>query len=79
MKIELDDKTIEKLASRIVEMSKETDEKELISTIEAARLLRVSPDRMRKIKDKYPHIKVGQNGQSRILFYKSGFEHITKP
>ena len=39
MKIELDDKTIEKLARRVVEIQKErTNEKELITTMEAAKI-----------------------------------------
>ena len=80
MKIELDDKTIEKLARRVVEIQKErTNEKELITTMEAAKILRVSPDRMRHLKNKFPHVKVGDNEKGRLMFYRSGVENYINP
>ena len=83
MKIELDDKSIDKIARRIVELQKKSSGEigpdELISTQKAARLLRVSPDRIRHLKHKFPHVKVGGKERGRLLFYKSGVAEYLKP
>lgn len=38
---------------------------------EAAKILHVSKDHMRRIKDRFPHIKAGDSKQGRILFVRS--------
>lgn len=41
---------------------------EMVSVKEAAHILGITPNHMRRIKDKFPHIKNGQNSQGRLLF-----------
>ena len=41
---------------------------DLIDSREAARLLGLTPNYLRSMKDKFPHVKVGDNSQGRILF-----------
>ena len=43
----------------------------LIDSREAARLLGLTPNYLRSMKDKFPHVKVGDNRQGRILFKRS--------
>ena len=69
-------KFIKLLAKEMVkEMQKvkdETKEPELITVKEAAETLNLSEAYVRKIKDKLPHVKQGNNKQGRILFVKEG-------
>ena len=44
---------------------------EMATTEEAARILNISPDRLRHIKDRFPHIKSGDKQQGRLLFVRS--------
>lgn len=44
---------------------------DLIDSKEAARLLGLTPNYLRSMKDKFPHVKVGDNRQGRILFKRS--------
>jgi hypothetical protein len=41
---------------------------EMVSTEEAAQILGITPDRLRHIKNKFPHIKAGDNKQGKLLF-----------
>lgn len=43
-----------------------------VTTKRAAELLGIKPDRMREIKDRFPHTKQGSNGQGRLLFLREG-------
>lgn len=43
-------------------------ETEYVDTEEAARILGMSPNYLRAVKDRYPHIKSGDNKQGRIMF-----------
>ncbi len=43
-------------------------EPEYVDTDEAARILGVSANYLRQVKDRYPHTKIGNNKQSRIMF-----------
>ena len=38
---------------------------------EAEEILHISKDHMRRIKDRFPHLKAGENKQGRILFVRS--------
>ena len=49
----------------------ESKDDEYIDSKEAARLLGLTPNYLRAQKDRFPHIKVGNNSQGRILFKKS--------
>ena len=46
-------------------------EPEMVSTAEAARILSISQDRMRRIKDRFPHIKQGEGKQGKLLFVRN--------
>ena len=71
MKIELTDKTIEKIAAKVTDMllheRKEVKEPEFVSCSEAANILKISTDRMRRIKHLFPHKKV----TGKLLFDKN--------
>lgn len=47
------------------------ENEEFVDSNEAARILGLSPTYLRSIKDRFPHKKVGNNNQGRILFKKS--------
>ena len=70
----LSDKQMEQIASKtaniILRKMKEDNEPtpEMVSVKEAARILRISEAHMRRIKDQYPHMKIGDKNQGRLLF-----------
>lgn len=47
------------------------DPDEYVDSKEAARMLGLTPNYLRTMKEKFPHIKVGDNNQGRVLFKKS--------
>ena len=52
---------------------------DLCDTKEAARLLGLTPNYLRSMKNRFPHVKVGGNRQGRILFKRSELlENYTK-
>jgi hypothetical protein len=76
MDIQLSDKQMELIATttaRII-LRKMKEEKEppteMVTLKEAARILHVSENHMRRIKDKYPYIKNGNNAQGHLLFVR---------
>lgn len=74
MKIELSEKSIEQLADRLALLLKGEDIKpqcEFLTTKEVAGMLKISADRVRKLKDKFPHVKSGGKDQGKLLFLKS--------
>ena len=78
MEVELSQRIIDQIAHKVAVIVKKSlrdslSEKmpELVSTKEAAKILRVSEQTMRRNKDKYPHIKKGDSDQSGILFVRS--------
>lgn len=74
MDIQLSKKQMETIAQMtadiIMKKINPQEQQELVNTKEAARILGVSEWYIRKIKDRFPHVKAGNNGQGRILFYK---------
>jgi hypothetical protein len=76
MRIEYDTVFIKLLAKEVVKEMRRTEQEkpqpELISSKEAAALIGVSEDYVRKIKDRLPHVKQGNNKQGRLLFVKEG-------
>lgn len=63
---------IEAAKIAISEVNREEKEKrpEMVGVKEAARILGISENHMRKIKNNFPHIKNGGHQQGRILFYR---------
>lgn len=47
------------------------DPNEYVDSKEAARLLGLTPGYLRTLKDKFPHIKVGNSSKGRVLFKKA--------
>lgn len=47
-----------------------TSETEYVDTEQAARILGVSANYLRQVKDKYPHVKAGNHQQGRIMFLR---------
>ena len=73
MEIELSERQINEIAYKaaviIVKKLREKNETpEMVSTKEAANILRITPKRMREIADNYPHVKTGDAKNSRLLF-----------
>ena len=76
LRFEYDPTFIKLLAKEVVKemrrVEKEKPQPELISCKEAATLIGVSEDYVRKIKDRLPHVKQGNNNQGRLLFVREG-------
>lgn len=76
MQVELSPQTIDAIAQRaaliIVRKLKKMQEQppEMVTTTEAAQILGISTDRMRKISDRFPHIKQGDSKQGKLLFVR---------
>lgn len=51
--------------------NKSSDDDEYVDSKEAARILGVTPNYIRSMKDKFPHKKIGSHQQGRILFRRS--------
>lgn len=50
---------------------KSSKDEEYVDSKEAARILDVTPNYLRSMKDKFPHVKIGNHSQGRVLFKKS--------
>lgn len=59
------------VAEHLFELMGGQNQAEYCTVKEAASILGISADHMRKIKDRYPHIKNGSKQQGHILFKKS--------
>ena len=79
MEIELSQRTIDAIAYRaatiIVQKLKKaqktgSDLPKMVNTQEAAAILHITPDRMRKIAERFPHIKQGEHKQGKLLFVR---------
>lgn len=77
MDIQLSERDMTTIATKVTNMLlrklKESEEPptEMVGVKEAARILGISEGRMRDIKDRFPHIKSGNNQQGRILFVRA--------
>ncbi len=60
------------LRQDLVKMLKKEQAPDLVTTAEAAAILRITPDRLRHIvatdPHRYPHTKTGEGKQARLLF-----------
>ena len=59
------DQVVKKLAG-----VRNVSDSQYVNSVEAARILGVSPNYLRAVKDKYPHIKAGDRKQGRIMFLR---------
>ena len=48
-----------------------SDDEEYVDSKEAARILDVTPNYLRSMKNKFPHKKVGNHSQGRVLFKRA--------
>lgn len=82
MDIILSEKQMEQIAAKtaniILRKMKEDKEPptEMVSVKEAARILNISENHMRRIKNQFPHIKNGENRQGHILFLRDALLKI---
>lgn len=82
MDIFLSEKQMEQIAAKtaniILRKMKEDKEPptEMVSVKEAARILNISENHMRRIKNQFPHIKNGENRQGHILFLRDALLKI---
>lgn len=78
MEIELSQKVIDAIAYKCAQIvfkklreSEGKDLPEMVTTKQAAEILKISPDRMRKIAHRFPHIKQGDNARvGKLLFVR---------
>ena len=76
MEVELSQRSIDAIARKaaliVVKKLKEKSSElpEMVTTKQAASILKITPGRMRQIADKYPHIKQGDNKQAQLLFVR---------
>lgn len=81
-KFELSDKQIQQIAKKtaklVVRNLKSMPEQNpvYVSVKEAARILGVSVDHMRKIKDEYKYIRRGENQQGHIFFLRESLMEV---
>lgn len=68
MKLMLDRYTIHAIAEEVVKMMEERKKPTLVPTEEAARMLGISPRRLRQIKNHLGYEKSGENQQGRLMF-----------
>lgn len=64
----LDRPTIRAIAEEVVKMMEERKQPNLVPTNEAARMLGISPRRLRQLKNKLGYEKSGENQQGRLMF-----------
>ena len=69
--IALDTPTIKAIAKEVARQLMRDELPEFVTTKQAARILNITPSRMRQIKDKFPHIKKGADKQAKLLFKKA--------
>ena len=85
IKVELSERCVQKLAQAIADAiiqgmsgaaaetpTSASGDLDLVSTAEAAAILGISPAHLRKIKDRFPHVRVGTHGKGKLLFLRSG-------
>lgn len=76
MEIELSQRSIDAIAHKaaliVCRKLKEAGNEfpEMVTTRQAAAILKITPGRMRQIAHKYPHLKQGDNKQSKLLFVR---------
>lgn len=80
MEIELSVNSIRRLADELAprvakiikaDLQRKEDAEEWVRTADAARILGISENWLRVTKDRYPHIKNGENSQGNLMFLKS--------
>jgi hypothetical protein len=72
MEVTLSSSSVERVAQRVVEILLQRQTPDLCTTSEAAKILGITPAYLRRIADRYPHIKQGEGKQARLLFRKEG-------
>lgn len=66
----ISDKVADKVMKRLGKTTIDAQD-EMVDSKEAAKMIGVCPAYMRQLKDRIPHVKVGQHKQGRILFKKA--------
>lgn len=72
MEVTLSSSSVERVAQRVAEILLQRQTPDLCTTSEAAKILGITPAYLRRIADRYPHVKQGEGKQARLLFRKEG-------
>ena len=70
MEVTLSSSSVERIAQRVANIMLQRQTPDLCTTSEAAKILGISPAYLRRIADRYPHVKQGEGKQARLLFRK---------
>jgi hypothetical protein len=70
MEVTLSQASVKAIAQEVANTMQQRQTPDLCTTSEAARILGISPAYLRRIADRYPHIKQGEGKQARLLFRK---------
>lgn len=70
MEVTLSSSSVERIAQRVADIMQQRQSPNLCTTSEAAKILGISPSYLRRIANRYPHIKQGEGKQARLLFRK---------
>lgn len=72
MEVTLSQTSVKAIAQEVANIMLQRQTPALCTTSEAAKILGISPAYLRRIADRYPHIKQGEGKQARLLFRKEG-------
>ena len=70
MEITLSQTSIKAIAKEVADIMLQRQTPDLCTTSEAAKILGISPAYLRRIADRYPHVKQGEGKQARLMFRK---------
>lgn len=78
MEIGLSSKTVDLIVNRLAKVvisalrGEQEPPTEMVDAQEAAKILGITDKHLRRIKDRFPHRKVGNSRQGRLLFERDG-------
>ena len=72
MEVTLSQASVKAIAQEVANIMLQRQTPDLCTTSEAAKILGISPAYLRRIADRYPHVKQGEGKQARLLFRKEG-------
>lgn len=70
MEITLSQASVKAIAQEVANIMLQRQTPDLFTTSEAAKILGISPAYLRRIANRYPHIKQGEGKQARLMFKK---------
>ena len=70
MEVTLSQTSVKAIAQEVANIMLQRQTPDLCTTSEAAKILGITPAYLRRIADRYPHVKQGEGKQARLLFRK---------